>query len=285
MSTLLTWKMSPAILVAVGLQLIGAAFSTASSCQCFIGQENEPATNRMRWALPYKNPCKCSSVQLGGVNMVRPLRLVQVPYVDASFHLPEIRTQFNCSIKYGCSEEKPLGMEDGRIPKDSITASSYFRKRSDHGPARARLNTQGVAAAWCCDEIQDPDHPWIQVEFESEVYVTGLVTQSRGGDSNNRNRQRVTRFRVAHSNDGASWKYVTGTNGTPKEFIGNSESDDYDDLATARLGTVVRTKFLRILPTTWNGFCSMRFEVLGCYENSTFTFYEAVTKVPPSTHN
>ena len=54
------------------------------------------------------------------------------------------------------------------------------------------------------------------------------------------------------------------------QFIGNDEKDDYDHPVTVQLGAVVRTRFVRILPTDWIEHCSMRFEVIGCYENGTF---------------
>ena len=41
-----------------------------------------------------------------------------------------------------CTEGKPLGMEDGRIPNDSITASSIYHNRPDFIPGMARLNTR-----------------------------------------------------------------------------------------------------------------------------------------------
>ncbi|XP_038066507.1 lactadherin-like [Patiria miniata] len=245
-------------------------FWTAAACPCFIGQEWDPATNRLRGAAPFKDPCQCTSVELGGVNVIRPQRPFRVSYFDAPLQLPEIRMRLNCSV-YACSEEGPLGMEDGRIADDHITASSYYRNMANHGPTRSRLNTQGYASAWCNDEQTDPDHPWIQVKFDSEVYVTGLVTQARGGDSNNGHHQRVTRYRVTHSRDGRSWDHVTGADFKSEEFPGNV-NEGHDDQVTARFGTVLRTRFLRIQPTDWNYHCSMRFEVLGCYENTHVTF-------------
>ncbi|XP_038066505.1 lactadherin-like [Patiria miniata] len=244
---------------------MGFMFWTAAACPCFIGQEWDPATNRLRGALPFNDPCQCTSVELGGVNVIRPQRPFRASYFDAPLQLPEIRMRLNCSV-YVCSDEEPLGMQDGRIKDEQITASSYYQNKLNHGPAKARLDTQAYASAWCYDRHRetDPDHPWIQVEFNSEVYVTGLVTQARGGDIHNTNHQRVTRYRVTHSRDGQSWDHVTGADSMSEEFTGNSIDQSYDHQVTARFGTVLRTRFLRILPTDWKGHCSMRFEVLGC---------------------
>ena len=52
-----------------------------------------------------------------------------------------------CSFDLGmarCSREEPLGMEDGRIPDESITASSIWNDNVGvYGPQRARLNFAG----------------------------------------------------------------------------------------------------------------------------------------------
>ena len=69
--------------------------------------------------------------------------------------------------------------------------------------------------AWCSED-QD-HHPWIQVDSRSAVYVAGLITQARGADSHNDKYQRVTRYRVALSDDGYTWNDVTRTDGAPAE--------------------------------------------------------------------
>ena len=52
-----------------------------------------------------------------------------------------------CSFDLGmarCSQDEPLGMEDGRIPDESITASSIYNEWvSFCGPQRARLKLTG----------------------------------------------------------------------------------------------------------------------------------------------
>ncbi|XP_038060493.1 EGF-like repeat and discoidin I-like domain-containing protein 3 [Patiria miniata] len=98
-----------------------------------------------------------------------------------------------------CSVEGPLGMEDGRIRDERITASSFWRNLASHAPSRARLNTQGYAAAWCNDETTDDISPWIQVHFDGTVTITGLITQGRGDSPCD---QWVTEYQVTYSEDG-----------------------------------------------------------------------------------
>ncbi|XP_038060028.1 lactadherin-like [Patiria miniata] len=160
-----------------------------------------------------------------------------------------------------CSEVGPLGMEDGRIPDASITASSFFYNLANYAPHRARLNFQGgISSAWASAGPSDPN-PWIQVDFGTSVIVTGVITQGRG-DSPYDN-QLVSEFKVAYSNDGQEWTYVTAEGATsPRKFPGNLKG--HNSQVTTTFPKAFQAKFLRILPTKWGAHCSMRFEVLGC---------------------
>ncbi|XP_038047500.1 lactadherin-like [Patiria miniata] len=156
-----------------------------------------------------------------------------------------------------CSVEGPLGMEDGRIPDESITASSVWKNQADHGPLKARLYTQEYAAAWCYGGYEDS--PWIQVDFNGTATITGLITQGRGDSEYD---QRVTEYQVSYSDDAQSWDHVTDAFGRQIKFAGNS---DRSTLVTARFPLALRTRILRIHPSAWHNYCSMRFEVIGCY--------------------
>ncbi|XP_038060061.1 lactadherin-like [Patiria miniata] len=197
---------------------------------------------------------------MGGLNTFVPYRPYEVTYYDTfliSSDPEEIQQWLNCTGKLSCSLEGPLGMEDGRTPDERITASSFWQNRADHAPPRARLNTQGYAAAWCNAGITDNISPWIQVDFNDTVTITGLITQGRGDHD-----QRVTEYQVTYSDDGQSWNYVTDADGTPMKFPGNT---DRTTLVTTRLPFALRTRILRIHPTEWHDHCSMRFELIGCY--------------------
>ncbi|XP_038077282.1 lactadherin-like [Patiria miniata] len=158
-----------------------------------------------------------------------------------------------------CSLEGPLGMEDGCIPDESITASSFYGNLGSHAPVRARLNTEGYAAAWCNDATSDNISPWIQVDFNRKVTVTSLISQGRGEYYYY---QRVTKYQVTYSNDGQSWDHVTDALGTPMKFPGNK---DANTPVASTLPFALRTRILRINPTEWNNHCCMRFEVIGCF--------------------
>ncbi|XP_038060495.1 retinoschisin-like [Patiria miniata] len=230
---------------------------------CYFSQEPDARQpGRLRWFMPgsKEDRCACTSTRPGSVYM-QPLHWSHPPfYTDTPIFTndPEdIHDYFNCHGDSSCSVEGPLGMEDGRIPDERITASSFWQNRADHAPPRARLNIQGYAAAWCNEETTDNISPWIQVDFVDTVTITGLITQGRGD-----NDQRVTEYQVTYSDDGQSWHHVTDADGTTMKFPGNK---DRNTLVTTRLPFALRTRILRIHPTAWNLYCSMRFEVIGCY--------------------
>ena len=60
------------------------------------------------------------------------------------YHYAEIDVRIISYNTGVCMEEKPLGMENGAIPNNRITASSYWDNMDNHGPWKARLNTQGM---------------------------------------------------------------------------------------------------------------------------------------------
>ncbi|XP_038060383.1 lactadherin-like isoform X1 [Patiria miniata] len=157
-----------------------------------------------------------------------------------------------------CSEVGPLGMEDGRIPDASITASSMWNNQANHGPTRARLNHETASAAAWCIAVPNETDPWIQVDFSCSVIITGVITQGRGDRSYD---QWVTEFKVAYSDDGQEWTDVTNDGScTPTKFPGNS---DKNTQVTTTFPKAFKARFLRILPTQYELACCMRFEVLG----------------------
>ncbi|XP_038066493.1 lactadherin-like [Patiria miniata] len=149
-------------------------------------------------------------------------------------------------------------MEDGRISDASITASSVLFNSAKYLPTRARLET--LAGAWCNNGSSDAN-PWIQVDLGSHVTITGVITQGHGEGYT----QWVTEFKVAYSDDGQEWTDVTDDgSSTPKKFPRNSDGDTH---VTTTFPGAFQARFLRILPTQWNVYCCMRFEVLGCTNN------------------
>ena len=113
-----------------------------------------------------------------------------------------------------------LGMVDGRIEDNQISASSFYG--GDH-PKYARLNLKsdwlsgqntGSFGGWCTTD----DEKWIQVAFDTPVAIFGMLMQARG-----RYRQLehwVSEYKVQFGNDGVEWYYVMDI-GTQNETVSN----------------------------------------------------------------
>lgn len=88
----------------------------------------------------------------------------------------------------------PLGMENGQISKESITASSQLNPIA--GPENARLNSK---AAW--KPQRNDHHQWLQVNFGAETRVTGISTQGDYGVN-----FWVKSYTLRYSNDGSKFQ-------------------------------------------------------------------------------
>ena len=63
---------------------------------CDVGRERD-GTNEWRWVLPYEDPCTCTSVRFGGMNVDTPERHFKLTYEEEpliSVDIEEIRDHF-----------------------------------------------------------------------------------------------------------------------------------------------------------------------------------------------
>lgn len=76
----------------------------------------------------------------------------------------------------------PLGMENGQIRDDDITASSSFDS-GNVGPHQGRVRTEKNGGAWCPQNqaTQEPNE-WIQIDLKSTHMITAAGTQGRFGN-------------------------------------------------------------------------------------------------------
>ena len=113
---------------------------------------------------------------------------------------------------------QPLGMEDGSIPDDRITASSsYLDVREDAPgnclPSNGRLNKPGigrVVGGWCAGSPLSI-LKWFQVDLGERLQVEGVILQGLT-DPLNVWSARVESYQVQYSDvQGSSWHYVLQT--------------------------------------------------------------------------
>ncbi|XP_072170083.1 EGF-like repeat and discoidin I-like domain-containing protein 3 [Diadema setosum] len=113
----------------------------------------------------------------------------------------------------------------------------------------------GRRGAWCA-AASDPS-PWVQADLGTDYRIEGVITQGRYPYYN----QWVTSFGIQYKRDFASnFQDVVGIDDEPKIFQGNT---DMNTKVTNYLPASVVARYVRILPKTWHGHCSMRFELLG----------------------
>ena len=124
---------------------------------------------------------------------------------------------------------RPLGMEDGRITDSQITASSYHSRYYLYEPRRGRLNEYYLS--WASNYRNT--NQWIKVTFDEVHYITGVITQ--GYDD-----AWVTSYKVAFTEDGTNWQYVTGTNGQDKVCMKSNNLDQNAKCALYKYQWVVR---------------------------------------------
>ncbi|XP_038045398.1 lactadherin-like [Patiria miniata] len=148
-----------------------------------------------------------------------------------------------------CPSPAPLGMEDGTIPDNRITASSTY---ASYHAWEGRLNN---AKAWTSTGTDA--NPWIEVELVDSTVVTGIITQ---GDSIG---WYVKQFQVAYQKLPSSYyEHITDGNGNIKVFVGNT--DDRTPFTNLFKESVVAT-VVRIEPTDWkSNYAALRLELIGC---------------------
>ncbi|GIX94553.1 SCO-spondin, partial [Caerostris darwini] len=154
----------------------------------------------------------------------------------------------------GCFEEKvcmePMGIESGLMPEGQISASSS--KTEILSPEIIRLNSE---IGWSVSTVEVPQ--FLQVDFGEPRNLSAVVIQGSPEEP-----EWVTAFLVTHSNDEEEWQPVTNDKDEPVEFPGNV---DNDTPVISVFPETIEAQYIRIIPTDWKKWISLRLEILGCY--------------------
>ncbi|XP_038060617.1 lactadherin-like [Patiria miniata] len=223
---------------------------------CFIGSEYNPHSGMPpRWFLPCEDPCECTAIRLGGMRIPASSYRQGAPHYLNELFLSEdsdeIQAYFDCQPAENNPAERsspqPLGMEDGTIQDERITASSSYYCCS---ASEARLNHDN---GWIAES--DDANPWIEVDLVESTVVSGVITQGY------RDTLYVKKYMVAYKKQPSSdYEHVNG-NGDIKVFIGYVEGNT---LVTSLFDESVVATVVRIEPTEWNVGVALRLELLGC---------------------
>nr|KAF6396645.1 coagulation factor V [Rousettus aegyptiacus] len=178
-------------------------------------------------------------------------------YPTGFYNKPALRLELRgCEIN-GCST--PLGMESGKIGNAQITASSF--KMSWWGdywePFRARLNAQGRVNAW--QAKANNNKQWLQIDLLKVKKITAIITQ---GCKSLSSEMYVKSYAIHYSDQGVEWKpYRQKFSMVDKIFEGNSNIKGH---VKNFFNPPIISRFIRIIPKTWNQSIALRLELFGC---------------------
>ncbi|XP_066480793.1 coagulation factor V-like, partial [Tiliqua scincoides] len=177
-------------------------------------------------------------------------------YPTKFFYRPVLRMELlGCEIE-GCF--MPLGMESGAIKNAQITASSYKKNWvSSWEPSLARLNLKGRVNAW--QAKSNNNYQWLQVDLLRTKKISAITTQ---GAKSLSTEMYVKSFSIAFSDDGSVWKsYLDTSTSMDKVFTGNINSSSQ---TKQFFSPPIFSRFIRVIPKTWNERIVLRIELFGC---------------------
>ncbi|XP_004464227.2 coagulation factor V isoform X1 [Dasypus novemcinctus] len=178
-------------------------------------------------------------------------------YPTKSYNRPTLRMELQGCEVNGCST--PLGMESQKIENKQITASSF--KKSWWGDyweaSNARLNAQGRVNAW--QAKANNNKQWLQIDLLKIKRITAIVTQ---GCKSLSSEMYVKSFTIYYSDQGVEWKpYRQKYSMASKIFEGNSNTKGH---VKNFFNPPIISRFIRIIPKTWNHSIALRLELFGC---------------------
>ncbi|XP_068815645.1 coagulation factor V [Struthio camelus] len=149
----------------------------------------------------------------------------------------------------------PMGLAGGVVLDSQINASHHI---DFWEPKLARLNNSGTYNAWST-EMEDDRLPWIQVDFQRDVLITGIQTQ---GAKQLLRSLYVQKFFIAYTQDRRKWLSFRGdSSAAQKVFEGNSNAYGIKENI---IDPPIIARYIRVYPTQAYNRPTLRMELLGC---------------------
>ncbi|NWY05322.1 DDR2 protein, partial [Nothoprocta ornata] len=168
--------------------------------------------------------------------------------------LPEAsRTEVNPAIcRY------PLGMQEGTIRDEDITASSQWYDST--GPQYARLQREEGDGAWCpAGLLQPEDVQFLQMDLHKLFFITLIGTQGRHARATGK--EFAHAYRIDYSRNGERW--ISWKDRQGKQVI-QGNVNTYD-VVLKDLRPPIIARFIRVIPVTELPMTvCMRVELYGC---------------------
>ena len=106
-------------------------------------------------------------------------------------------------FKYARECNLPLGMEEGTIPDEAISASSSYETKSV-GPQNARIRQEKNGGAWCPKaQISDDVREYLEIDLTLNHLITWTETQGRFG--NGEGQEFAEAFFIEYSRGEGAW--------------------------------------------------------------------------------
>uniref|UniRef100_A0A669QYX7 ferroxidase n=1 Tax=Phasianus colchicus TaxID=9054 RepID=A0A669QYX7_PHACC len=137
--------------------------------------------------------------------------------------------------------------------KSSLSFQDYWE------PKLARLNNSGTYNAW--STTMTNDLPWIQVDFQRQVLLTGIQTQ---GAKHFLKSFYVQKFFIVYSRDKRKWNTFRGDSSPAEKvciFEGNSDAYGIKENI---IDPPIMARYIRVYPTQAYNEPTLRMELLGC---------------------
>ncbi|CAM9677521.1 unnamed protein product [Bubo scandiacus] len=149
----------------------------------------------------------------------------------------------------------PMGLASGLILDSQINASDHIDYWE---PKLARLNNSGTYNAWSTTMKQE-ELPWIQVDFQRQVLLTGIQTQ---GAKQFFKSLYIQKFFIVYSKDKRKWSTFKGDS-CPAQKIFEGNSDAYG-IKENIIDPPIIARYIRVYPTEAYNRPTLRMELLGC---------------------
>ncbi|KAJ7308039.1 hypothetical protein JRQ81_008540 [Phrynocephalus forsythii] len=152
----------------------------------------------------------------------------------------------------------PLGMHEGTIRDEDITASSQWYDST--GPQYARLLREEGDGAWCpAGLLQPEDVQFLQIDLHKLYFITLVGTQGRHARATGKEFARA--YRIDYSRDGERW--LSWKDRQNRQVI-QGNVDTYD-VVLKDLRPPVIARYIRVIPVTEQPMTvCMRVELYGC---------------------
>ncbi|KFV97276.1 Coagulation factor V, partial [Eurypyga helias] len=149
----------------------------------------------------------------------------------------------------------PMGLASGVVLDSQINASHHVDYWE---PKLARLNNSGTYNAWSTTMGKD-ELPWIQVDFQRQVLLTGIQTQ---GAKQFLKSLYIQKFFIVYSKDKRKWNTFKGDS-SPAQKIFEGNSDAYG-IKENIIDPPIIARYIRVYPTEAYNRPTLRMELLGC---------------------